>query len=34
MFPHCEVEEQPSKKPKKRFNSQNARREDKGGVAI
>ena len=34
LFPHCKVEEQPSTKPKKSFNSQNGKGEDKGAIAI
>ena len=34
MFSHYKVEEQPSNKPKKSFNPQNGRSDDKGAVAI
>ena len=34
LFPHYKVEEQPSTKPKKSFNSQNGKSEDTGAVAI
>ena len=34
VLPHCKVEEQPSKRPKKSLTPQNGRSDDKGAVAI
>ena len=34
LFPHCKVEKQPSKKPKKSFNPQDGKGDDKGAVAV